>query len=249
MRSLFPVFLLVFGPALWPLGASTVSAVHIEGTVRRFDLSTRPGASFDDATVTSDVRRLWETGAFDDVRVERRGEDLVFRVVEKPRAFLGKVEFTERSPDRKLRILPGAEIDEQRAHNIARSLEKQLKDEGYAFGRVRTDLSPAGARRMDLRIDVDSGDRYRIFATRFTGEPGVSEEDLRDALRLTRKKKPYVADAVDADLHRIRSLYAKRGYFDARVSLGSVDFEGDRANLEYSVDAGRRYDVGQDWWR
>ncbi|HBY63661.1 MAG TPA: hypothetical protein DEH78_27875 [Solibacterales bacterium] len=253
MKSLLPIYFVFAAPAVWPAGASHVKSVHVEGPAPGLALFTRAGSPLDEDTLTRDVRQLWETGSYEDVRVERLpagdGVAVVFHLDAKPKTFLGRVTFTERSPDRKLRMAEGAEMDRRRAHTIAQTLQKQLRDEGFAFGRVSTELAPAGLRRVDLHIDVDAGGRYRISGADFAGDAGVPESALRRALRLTRKDRPYVEDAVDADLHRLRSLYARNGYFDARAGLAGVGFQGDRVQLTFSVEAGRKYDVREDWWR
>src|SRR5580700_3472188 len=65
-----------------------VKSVRVLGTKTPVDLKTQVGQNFDADTVQSDVRHLWATGRFDDIRVEKaheeEGTSVIFHVVEVP---------------------------------------------------------------------------------------------------------------------------------------------------------------------
>src|SRR5262245_37496122 len=70
------------------LGAEpSIHLVHISGASATLSLGTHAGQPYDANTVTKDVRTLWATGRFEDIRVETtdvpEGKDIVFHVVEK----------------------------------------------------------------------------------------------------------------------------------------------------------------------
>src|SRR5260370_40340245 len=55
---------------------------------------------------------------------------------------------------------------------------------------------------------------------------------------------PAFGDATVADdALRLQSFYYGRGYFDAAVRLGGVEYLGTKAIVTYLVDAGRHYDT------
>lgn len=253
---------LVFTVLVVPMFAEApvVASVEVEGTTRHLELLTKAGEPLNPELLIRDVRNIWKTGAFDDVQVEQvdgeSGSEIVFRVTEKPKYFLRKVEFSKRSPERSVSLQPGTVIDEQKAHAIAKNVERQLRENGYAHGKVHASLVPSGFRQMDLHLDVDAGDRYKVFKVNFTGDFGaVKVEELEKALRNTRVKRilggiwkarpDYSEEAVDADLHRLRSVMAEHGYFDARVGFGGLEFQGDRVTLTYCIDAGKKYEIGE----
>ncbi len=69
-----------------------VKSVRVLGTKSACGLQTQVGQIFDSSTVQSDVRRLWATGRFDDIRVEtspeNQGAAVTFHVVEMPQLVL-----------------------------------------------------------------------------------------------------------------------------------------------------------------
>jgi outer membrane protein insertion porin family len=240
------------------LPAASIRSVQVLGTGRIFALETKAGGVFDADAVSRDVRALWSTQAFDDMRVERASHedgsvDVVFHAKEKQKLYLDKVEFEPRSAGRTVELPPGALIDEGRARALARDLEKQLRQEGFAQGRVHFQIVPVGYKRAKLHFDVDRGDRYTVWNTLFAGATGVSAGELERALRATRVKpvlwgmfhsRPaFSEEAVEGDAQRLRSFYTGRGYFDARVVPGEVSYQGERVTVHYQVDAGERREL------
>jgi outer membrane protein insertion porin family len=65
-----------------------IQTLQLAGTGRRVQLETHAGQRLDPARVERDVRALWATGWFEDVRVEvaqgEEGAQVYFTVVEKP---------------------------------------------------------------------------------------------------------------------------------------------------------------------
>jgi hypothetical protein len=48
---------------------------------------------------------------------------------------------------------------------------------------------------------------------------------------------------VEADLQRLRSLYISRGYFDAQVAIGAVEYAREKVTIPVSIESGPRYGV------
>lgn len=240
-----------------------IQRLQIRGSGRRVELETHAGQTLDRGRIARDVRRLWATGWFEDIRVESgdtpQGIELVFTLVEKPRLYLRRVEFEPKSQRRPVRIEPGTPIDAVLAHRVAAALRRQLVEQGYAEARVRAQLIPAGFQEADLRLRVETGRRYRVREVKFSGTLGMKPKELQRALRSTRIRRvlpgvpglwggwrvhpPFSKHRADADVDRLRSLYLSRGYFDARLGLAGVDFTGNEATITIAVESGARYQV------
>lgn len=233
-----------------------VRSVEAPGRPGAISLGTQPGQPLDSATIEDDVRRLWATGRFQDIRVESAesagGADVVFRVVEKERLYLREVRFEPAGQKRAVRIQRGAPIDERLAQQAAVALRKQLVEEGHKDAKVEADLVPAGSRRADLLLRVEPGERYRIGKVRFTGDIALEPKDLSRSLRALRVRRllpgiksrpPFVEAAIPSDLERLRSLYLSRGYIDVQVRLDRVEHKEGRTAVTIGIDAGPRYNI------
>jgi outer membrane protein assembly factor BamA len=77
---------------------------------------------------------------------------------------------------------------------------------------------------------------------RFRGNVGVSTDRLREGLALERVQKshgtpdPYL---ISSDAERIRGIYVRRGYLEARV-LSKVEHVGQAVNVTFTIEEGTR---------
>ena len=259
------IFLLVllFDHALWAADSSFIQTLQIHGSRRPFEIETRAGQTFDPTRIERDVRRLWATGWFDDIRVEssesEEGIELVFTLAEKRRLHLRRVEFEPENERQPLGLQEGMPVNAVLAKRVAAALRRQLFEQGHADATVEAEVVPVGFRQADLRVRVERGRHYRVKEVRFSGSLGLKPEELRGALRATRARRltpavsplwrgwrllaPLSQRRLQADVERLQSLYLSRGYFDARVGIAAVDTAEGKATVTMQVDSGPRYRV------
>jgi hypothetical protein len=249
--------------AVHRVSAAVVESVELQGTRARFALETAAGNEYDRAAIRRDVRRLWRSGAFDDIRVEtgREAEQVrvVFRVIERPRFLLRAVQFDPPGENLKLTIEKGDPVTAAGARDAGRSLEEQLAGDGFPAARVEAVLMPVGAGQADLVVRIERGAKVRFGEVELSGALGVEAADLRKSLKATAPRRwlpgipgvwqgcvrraPYNPDSIESDLAALRSLYVAEGYLSATVGLDQVQLEGNRANVAIRVDAGPRYQI------
>ena len=240
-----------------------IQHLQIRGSARPVELETHAGQRLERARIARDIRRLWATGWFEDVRVETapapEGLHVVFTLAEKPRLYLRRVEFEPAGERRPLGIKSGRAVDNMFAHQVAAALRRQLLEEGYAEAEVAAELIPAGFQEADLLLRVEPGRRYHVEQVLFSGNPGLKSEELKQALRLTRGRRllpglpglwkgwvlrpPFSERRVEADVAQLHSLYLSRGYFEAQIGLAEVEITGNKATLTIGVESGPGYHV------
>ena len=245
------------------LPAIVVESVDVRGTQRELFLETKAGVQLDERVVSRDVHRLWQTGRFDDIRVESSTEDdrvrLVFQVTERPRFLLREVKFEPHGEHRELTVKKGTPLTGLSAREAASSLEKQLVTEGFSEASVEARLVPIGGGEADLEVDVARGPKVRVAEVELEGELGMDEKRLRQSLRETAarrwlpgvpgiwkgwvKKAPYTADRVESDLAAMRSLYLSEGYLMATVGLREALVDDSRATIRIHADSGPRFQI------
>ena len=92
---------------------------------------------------------------------------------------------------------------------------------------------------------------YRIREVRFAGDLAFDTDALKEVLKELKvrrwipgvwtRRPRYDARALDADLARLRSFYLSNGYFDARVGIGDVTFDGREATITLDVQSGPKF--------
>ncbi len=244
---------------------AVVRAVEVTGTRRPVKIDALLNKPLNPTEVSREVKRLWATGWFDDIRAEtvttEAGVRLIFTFVERKRFYLRHLIFQPENQERKIGLEPGDPVDAVTAKRLAGAFRRQLEAEGYTEAVVRVRLEPVDFSQADLVLEVDRGSRFHVEEVRFTGAPVFPGRELRQAMQVTRTRRllpgipglwkgwrmhePYSRPVVEADLQRLRSFYLAHGYFDATVRLAGEEFVGDVVTLTVSVQAGEHYLVSR----
>src|SRR5262249_47468382 len=120
--------------------SSVIHTVEVRGTKRQLQLETVVGQPLEPEKVARDVRRLWTTGWFEDLRVETTdtpsGMDVVFQAIERPRLFLRRIVVDPRREEHQIKAQPGTPVDIHRARRIAAFLRGRLTEQGYVDAKV-----------------------------------------------------------------------------------------------------------------
>jgi len=164
------------------LRAEMIETVRVTGTQRLLDLETRAGEVFRQDRIARDVRRLWHTGWFEDIRVQTEpaaaGIELTFHVAEKRRFLLREVQLHPTDAKAAFEIPRGTPVDASIARKAARDLQRQLEAEGDAAAKVTGKLVPVDAAQADLRLSVERGPTLRVRDVQFSG-PSAHNKALR----------------------------------------------------------------------
>ncbi len=230
---------------------SVIESVTLRGTQLKVDFATQVGHPYDAATIQQDLHRLWNTGRFDDIRVERQGAAIVFHVVENPRLRLHKLVIEPSPTGLQFALAEGTPIDAVRVNAVVMEARKQLIAQGHVEPRVDYKVVPIDGDRVDLRLTVDPGKRVRVQEVQFAGDISLAPRELNGALNAIhirhifrwRLLPAFNQEAVESDLARLRSLYMSKGYFEADVRLESAEIQADGAHIRIFVQPGPRYQV------
>jgi outer membrane protein assembly factor BamA len=264
-RSILIIIIFILaGPAL--ADAPVVKSVAVAGTIYPVALATQLGHPYDALVIEKDVRKLWSTGRFDDIRVESKqeadGTALVFRVRELPQLQLHEIRVEPSSFGLHPKIGEGTPMNLLRAHQIAMEAQTRLNAEGYIDARVNETLVPVSRQKVDVRLTVRAGHPVDVKAVQFKGDLGLDIHQLRSTLQAARIRRlfppipglwagwrlfpAYNPQALDTDLAHIRSLYLSKSYFDARVHLDDVEIHGKAAKITILVESGPQYRI-REW--
>ena len=199
---------------------------------------SRPGDVYNVNTIERDFNALWNTGYFDDIRVEKedisKGVVVIFFVREKKlvRAITYKGLHSVQQSDvleafQKQKV--GLTMDSQYDPVVVKRAEVVLKDmlaaHGRQFSTVRHRTRNIPPNSVALTFIVNEGPKVKIGSIRFTGNTVFPNRTLVRQMKLSRPSglppwfywfhKTYDHDKVLYDLEKVRELYQNRGYFYA----------------------------------
>ncbi len=246
-----------------------VSAIEIHGnhfvereTVLAY-IETRPGQTLDRRKIAGDVKRLFRSGFFSDVRVEgvRSGERirLIYRLSEYPLVrnleIRGNDEIKTKDLKLRLKLKPGAMYNERNIRADIRTIRKGYLKKGYYQVQVETRAKPVGEHQVDVVIDIHEGAVTGARSIRIVGNRSFDDAELKDVLAsrepdlstLMTDRDIFDRKRIGADAQLLQQFYMNRGFLDVRVAsttmLISPDLSG--FDLVYSIEEGTRYRIGK----
>ncbi len=202
-------------------------------------LFSHQGDPFDAATVERDFNQLWNTGYFEDVRIERVDTptctQLVVYVREKPT--IGEIVYKglnavtqsdvlERFKKAKVGISVESQYDPARIARAEVVLKGLLAEHGHQFATVNYEIKTIPPARVNLTFIVKEGPTVKVGRVDFEGNRSIPSRVLRASMKNTRPvgiphsvvlenlfARTFDATKLDEDVERMRQAYRERGYF------------------------------------
>jgi outer membrane protein insertion porin family len=219
------------------------------GTVFNY-MPVQVGDTVGDDVTASIIRSLYQTGFFNDVRVERDGTVLVVSVQE--RQAIAEIEITgnnEIKEDDLKKGLKDVGLAEGRVFNrsLLDRIEQELKKQYFALGkygvRVESTVSPLERNRVAVRIEITEGLTARIKQINIIGNDAFSEEELLGQFKLGTsrwhsfysKNDQYSKQKLAGDLETLRSYYLDRGYIRFDIKSTQVSISADKKDIYVTV--------------
>ena len=267
LQRLAVACLLAVLPAVVLAQSFVVEDIRVEG-LRRVSTGTvfnelpiTVGDTVDADDTAAAIKRLFATGFFDDVRIERDGGTLVVVVEERPS--IANIDFsgneTLKTEDL-LESLGGVGFAVGRTFDPAvlnRTIQ-ELRGSYFAQGRysaeIEATVTPLERHRVGIHFDIDEGEVARIRRINIVGNQSFDEDDLLDRFESTTRtlfswltgSDRYSKQKVAGDLERLRTHYLDRGYINFSVDSTQVSVTPDKRfiYITINVSEGKTFDVG-----
>jgi outer membrane protein insertion porin family len=204
-------------------------------------LFSRPGDPFDNAVVQRDFNSLWNTGYFEDVRIERVNDanciQLIVYVKEKPtiRAIYYKglnavtqSDVLDRFKKEKVGLTVESQYDPTRIKRAEVVLQEMLGEHGHQFATIKTEIKKIPPAAVELTFNIKEGPTVKVGKIVFTGNTQIPSRELREAMVNLKPigiphsiilesllPRTFDASKLDEDAERVRQAYRNKGYFTA----------------------------------
>jgi outer membrane protein insertion porin family len=201
----------------------------------RIYLGVIPGDPYQPAEIQKNFLNLWQTGLFDDIRVDaEQGErGVVVKATVKERPRIGAVEYrgnkelqtgkiTEALDRERIDIHVGNTIEQtlvKRAAEVIRRAYTEGGFEGVSVDTITEDMIEPGEKRIVFVIS--EGIKAKVAGIDFVGNTHFPDRRLRSQMKdvkkhnlitWIRKKNLYIPSKLDEDLERVKNFYQDRGY-------------------------------------
>lgn len=229
------------------------------GTVFNY-LPMKVGDKFDDSRSSEAVRALFKTGFFDDVRLERDGNVLIFIFKERPA--IGTITMTgneDVKTDDVLDSLRQFGFAEGRVFVQAQldQVEQELRRQYFSLGKygvkIKTTVTKLDNNRVGIVIDISEGLAAKIKKINIVGNNTFKEKKLLKQFKLSTptlfsfftKNDQYSKQKLSGDLESLRSFYLDRGYLNFNIDSTQVSITPDKKDIYITINIseGEQYTV------
>lgn len=221
-------------------------------------IKTRVAQDYNQAMISEDIKRLYNTGYFSDVSVDRQefdgGYKVIFIVVEK--AIVDQITFTKLkflSPGAilsKIKTVKGKFLDNKTLNEDIRTIEELYEKKGLSQAKVTVETKQDEINnKVNVHFIIKEGFQVKIKNILFDGNSTFPRKRL---LKVIKSRYAWLfnsgflkTDVVDEDTERLKSFYEKEGFIDATVTYDLDQLDDSRRLVRFHVHEGQRYYVEQ----
>ncbi|HLY17104.1 MAG TPA: POTRA domain-containing protein [Bryobacteraceae bacterium] len=245
-----PIANIQFSPADQPLTSAELANL----------LPLKKGAALHLADVHAAIQRLYATGDFEDIQVDAEllPGGVTVRIITKNSWFVGNVAIEGRISDppnggqlvNVTRLNLGQPFEERDLEPAQNDMKRLLDNNGLYRSQVRPEVSyDPKTQQVSVHFVLDPGPRAHFTTPAITGDTKMPLNELVGATHWRRWLiggwHTVNQSRVRKGLEGVRSRYERRGRFEARVALKSMDYDadGNRSKPSLDIDAGPLVEV------
>ncbi|MGC2698102.1 MAG: outer membrane protein assembly factor BamA [Candidatus Angelobacter sp.] len=245
------LFLMVLGGKAFaaPQAGQIIENIDVIGNRRiptetvKSRIYTRIGDVYDETALERDLRSVWNSGYFEDVRMEReqspKGWTIHIYVREKPTIrvieyhglnSVSQSDVLERYKKVKVPLTVDSPYDPTKVIKAKVVLQQLLSEHGRQFANITVQIQQVPPASVAVTFNVKEGPKIKVGKIRFVGNKHVKSRTLRAAMKNLHPigipnsiflegvfAKTFDASKLEEDTERVRDAMQEHGYFKAVV--------------------------------
>ncbi len=236
------------------LNGQVIAGVEFRGARRvppetlKAQIITKTGDVFNEEVLRRDFMALWNTGRFDDIRLETEAdpEGLLIRFVVTERRVIRSIhyvgnksvsesEILDRFKERKVGLTVEQQYDPGKVQYAASVLKDYEAERGHQYATVEPQIEQIPPTSLALTFAVNEGPKVKVGDLNFTGNNAFNSRWVRAQMKELRPygvphsiimenlfAKTFDTDKLDYDLSKVREAYNDKGYYRAQTLDPSV---------------------------
>ena len=232
---------------------------------------THPGDTYDPISTERDFNSLWNTGYFEDLRIEREDSEhgviLDVFVREKPtiRDIIYKGNNSVTNSDildafkkDKVGLSVESQYDPTRIKHAENVIKELLAEHGHQFATVKTDVKTVPPASVQVTFNIKEGPVVKVGKITFVGNEHLKALYLRRSMKNLKPigipysiifedlfPQTYDSSKLEEDTERVRQAYRDKGYASAAVEQPKTQVrdEGGLNWFTFRPNNGKRIDI------
>lgn len=221
-------------------------------------IKTRVGQEYLQSVISDDLKRLYNTGYFSDVRVDRQNYEGGFKVIiyldEKPiveEITFSKTRFLKaRVLSKKMKIQEGKFLDNKSLKDDVSMIKELYAKKGLTLAEVEVEtFIDESTNKAKLHIVIKEGDKVQIKHIYVDGNKTFSDKKIRRVIKTRAKaffRSGYMKkEVLSEDIERIKSFYEQNGFIDVVADYSVETLKKGFVNIRIRISEGKQYSVGE----
>ncbi len=233
--------------------------IHISDAIAKEIIGIKKGSEVNIEKIDKSIKKLFKQKYFKDIWVTEEGGILTYHFIEKP--VIAKLDLIGYSNDKKEEMLKLIDIhkgdiyDLERIERAKQRIIKKLERKGIYDSIVEVQTEELNEGSLKIDFIVHEGENIIIKKINFFGNKKFDYDDFEPYI--ANKERQFMGwlwgrndgklriDDMPYDHLRIKEVYLKNGFLDAKVSLPYLRtyFENYSADLTYKIEEGEQYKV------
>ena len=251
-------------PAVVNNAPKVVKAIDIQGNKSigiaqiLAKIKTRVGENYQEAVVSDDLKRLYNTGHFSDVQIDHEDLDGGYKVIvklkEKPivdEITFSKIRYyNKKFLQSKMKTKKDKFLDNKTLKEDINTIEDLYKKKGLT--QVKVDVETfvdEVTNKASLHFIIREGYRVKIKRIYVYGNTAYPDKRIIKAMKSrwawTFGSGLLKEDVLQEDMTAIQSFYEKNGFIDAKATDQIEPLYKGMVNVNVTVQEGKRYYVGE----
>jgi outer membrane protein insertion porin family len=234
-------------------------------------LFTHVGDAYDPISIERDFNSLWNTGYFEDLRIERedteKGIILNIFVREKPTIreinykglnSVSQSDVLDRFKKEKVGLSVESQYDPTKIKRAETALKVILSEHGHQFATIKTEVKTIPPASVQVNFNIKEGPMVKVGQIKFTGNRHISSLLLRRSMKNLRPigipysiifedifSQTFDASKLEEDTERVRQAYRDKGYYNTAVEEPKTQIR-DQGGLNWFTfrpNKGKRIDI------
>jgi len=232
-----------------------IEAIEFRGARRvpqdtlRALIYSKVGDVYNEDTLRRDLTALWNTGRFDDIRIEaepgRTG--LIVRFALTERRVIRSIDYQgihsvtvseilDRFKERRVGLTVESQYDPNKVQRAAVALKEFLAERGRQYATVDPVIEQIPPSSLKVTFNVNEGPKVKVGQIKIEGNKAFTQRQVIRAMKNTHPigipysivledlfAKTYDMDKLEEDKERVRSAYQDKGYFTAKALDAAVN--------------------------
>jgi outer membrane protein insertion porin family len=232
-----------------PPNGQAIAGIEFRGARRvpqetlKAQIYTKVGDIYSEDVLRRDFMLLWNTGRFDDIRLETEQdpEGLIVRFVLVERRVIRVIhyqgnhsitesEILDRFKERKVGLTVEQQYDPGKIQFAAQVLKEYLAERGRQYATVEPQVEQVPPTSLNLTFVVNEGPKVKVGDIDFSGNNSFNGRWVRSQMKLLKPygiphsvvaenlfAKTFDADKLEYDEEKIKEAYQNHGFFNAKV--------------------------------